>query len=470
MEPHQQVGSNARSVDPPGTGPSASRRWAAGGAVLAAVAALVVVVIALWGDLGWLVVAVVALLVAVAAGWAALVHRGTTRVVASIVAVLALIGLVVALLRAVSLVELVLVVVLLALSGSAARYALGHDLAADPLGASARVAPAQRGVLLMNPWSGGGKVARFGLVAEAQRRGVRPVVLGEGDDLVELAERAVREGADVLGMAGGDGSQALVADVARRHDLGFVCIPAGTRNHFALDLGLDRDDVVAALDAYGSATERRIDLALIGDRIFVNNASLGVYATVVQSEEYRAAKMSTAVQMLPDLLGPDQPGFDLRFLGPDGTPQREADLVLVSNNAYRLRRIAGFGTRERMDQGVLGVTAVTVDRGSDLAALVAAEAAGRVDRFHGYQEWTTPEFRIESGAPLLDVGVDGEALRLPPPLVFRSLPGVLRIRTPINAGASPAAVRPASSWLAATALLHVLAGRPARSAVRGLLD
>ena len=460
MGPPQQVGSNARSVDPPGLRPSASRRWAAGGALLAAVAALVAVVIALWGDLVWLVIAVVALLLAVMAGWAALVHRGTTRVVASIVAILALIGLVIALLRAVSLLELVLVAVLLALSGSAARYALGHDLAGDD--ASARVAPAQKGVLLMNPWSGGGKVARFGLVAEAQRRGVRPVVLGEGDDLVELAEQAVREGADVLGMAGGDGSQALVADVARRHDLGFVCIPAGTRNHFALDLGLDRDDVVAALDAYGTANERRIDLALIGDRIFVNNASLGVYATVVQSDEYRAAKMSTAVQMLPDLLGPDQPGFDLRFLGPDGTQQREADLVLVSNNAYRLRRIAGFGTRERMDEGVLGVAAVTVDRGNDVAALVAAEAAGRVDRFRGYQEWTIPEFRIESGAPLLDVGVDGEALRLPPPLVFRSLPGVLRIRTPINAGASPAAVRPASNWLAGTAQLHVLAGRPAR--------
>ena len=460
MEPHQQVGADAGSVDPPGSRPSASRRWAAGGALLAAVAALVAVVIALWGDLVWLVIAVVALLLAVMAGWAALVHRGTTRVVASIVAILALIGLVIALLRAVSLLELVLVAVLLALSGSAARYALGHDLAGDD--ASARVGPARQGVLLMNPWSGGGKVARFGLVAEAQRRGVRPVVLGEGDDLVELAEQAVREGADVLGMAGGDGSQALVADVARRHDLGFVCIPAGTRNHFALDLGLDRDDVVAALDAYGTANERRIDLALIGDRIFVNNASLGVYATVVQSEEYRAAKMSTAVQMLPDLLGPDQPGFDLRFVGPDGTQQRAADLVLVSNNAYRLRRIAGFGTRERMDEGVLGVAAVTVDRGNDVAALVAAEAAGRVDRFHGYQEWTTPEFRIESGAPLLDVGVDGEALRLPPPLIFRSLPGVLRIRTPINAGASPAAVRPASNWLAATALLHVLAGRPAR--------
>ena len=111
---------------------------------------------------------------------------------------------------------------------------------------------------------------------------------------------------------------------------------------------------------------------------------------------------------------------------------------------------------------MLGVTTVTVDRGSDLAALVAAEAAGRVDRFHGYREWTVPEFRIESGTPLVNVGVDGEALRLPPPLVFRSLPGALRIRTPINAGASPAAVRPASNWLAAVALLRVLAGRPAR--------
>jgi diacylglycerol kinase family enzyme len=167
-------------------------------------------------------------------------------------------------------------------------------------------------------------------------------------------------------------------------------------------------------------------------------------------------------QMLPELLGPGQSGFDLQFKGPDGAVQTTADMVLVSNNAYRLRSLAGFGTRERMDQGVLGVTAVTVDRSSDLAALVAAESARRVDRFSGYQEWTTPEFRIESADQLLDVGVDGEALRLPPPLVFRSLPGALRVRTPLHApGASPAAVRPAGTRLAGIALLRVLAGRPA---------
>ena len=77
-------------------------------------------------------------------------------------------------------------------------------------------------------------------------------------------------------MAGGDGSQALVAAVAMEHDVAHVCIPSGTRNHFALDLGLDRDDVVGALDAFTDGVERRIDLARLNERIFVNNASLGV--------------------------------------------------------------------------------------------------------------------------------------------------------------------------------------------------
>ena len=112
----------------------------------------------------------------------------------------------------------------------------------------------------MNPRSGGGKVERFHLVQEARRRGIEPVVLGPGDDLRRLAEQAVA-GAAPTCSAGGDGSQALVAGVAAAHDVAFVCVPAGTRNHLAMDLGLDRDDVVGALEAFGAAVERRIDLA-----------------------------------------------------------------------------------------------------------------------------------------------------------------------------------------------------------------
>ena len=143
----------------------------------------------------------------------------------------------------------------------------------------------------MNPKSGGGKVDRFHLVEEATRRGIEPIVLEPGDDLVQLAEQAVAAGADVLGMAGGDGSQALVASVAMAHDVAFVCVPAGTRNHLAMDLGLDRDDVVAALEAFGAAVERRIDLGLVDERVFVNNATMGLYAKIVQSPAYRISAL-----------------------------------------------------------------------------------------------------------------------------------------------------------------------------------
>ncbi|HEY6425081.1 MAG TPA: diacylglycerol kinase family protein [Pseudonocardiaceae bacterium] len=444
----------------PAPRPSPSRRVAAATALLALAAAMVTAATGVLYNPLLALLVLLALMIAVVAGWTALVHRGALRVLAAAVGVAALLG-TVWLLNVSSLVRIGIVAVLVLASIAAARAALGHDLARAP-SASRSAGPARHGVLLMNPWSGGGKAGRFNLEEEARRRGVTPTVLRRGDDLRALAEAAVAGGADVIGMAGGDGSQALVADVARQHDVAFVCVPAGTRNHFALDLGLDRADVVGALDAYGDAVERRIDLALIGDRVFVNNASLGVYATVVQSDAYRNAKLATTAQMLPDLLGPQAARFDLRFDRPDGQPQTSADLVLVSNNTYHLDSMTGFGTRARIDEGVLGVVTVTVDRAADLPALISAEATGAIHRFHGYQEWTTPDFMIGSAEPLIDVGVDGEALRLPPPLQFRSLPGALRVRTPLNApGVSPAAAAPAGLWRAVTALLRVLAGRPA---------
>jgi diacylglycerol kinase family enzyme len=133
----------------------------------------------------------------------------------------------------------------------------------------------------MNPKSGGGKAERFRLAELCRERGIEPIVLGPGGDLLALVEDAVARGADLVGMAGGDGSQALVASVANRHGVPHVVVPADTRNHFALDLGLDRDDVVGALDAYADGVDRAIDLAEVNGRVFVNNASMGVYARVV---------------------------------------------------------------------------------------------------------------------------------------------------------------------------------------------
>ena len=253
-------------------------------------------------------------------------------------------------------------------------------------------------------------------------------------------------------MAGGDGSQALVSSVAMATGVPFVVIPAGTRNRFALDLGIDRDDVVAALDAFGAAVERRIDLAEVNGRIFVNNVSLGVYAKVVQSPEYRDAKRQTTLAKLGDLVGPGAEPFDLRFLGPDGAEHDGARIIQVSNNPYRLTSLAGFGSRARLDTGELGVAAADLRGAKDIAGFVASQWLGRLDRFQGWIRWNTERLTIESGAPV-EAGVDGEALLLDPPLVFRSLPGVLRVRVSTSApGYSPAALRVPSLWWTVAAL------------------
>ena len=434
-----------------------ARRGFALAALATGVAPLVLTVAVLFRDPLELIAAVLLVGCAIAAAWAALVRRGPRRVPAAVIAALAL-GAIAALPDLHAYLWFLVVAGLVALSAGATRAALGHAARH----AVSRTGPARHGVLLMNPRSGGGKAARFGLADKARALGVEPVEFMPGDDLRTLAEQAVANGADVLGMAGGDGSQAVVADVARRHGVAFVCVPAGTRNHFALDLGLDRDDVPAALVAFGNAVERRVDLAELDGRVFVNNVSLGIYATAVQSPAYRDAKTATVVRQMPELLGPDAQRPDLRFALPDSTRRESADLLLVSNNPYRLAHLSGFGTRQRLDAGTLGIVTVTVNRAAEVPALISAELAGRIARFPGYRSWSAPEFVVDSGRPLLEVSIDGEAMRLAPPLRFRILPEALRVRVPHDApGTSPAATLPPGTWATVVALLRVLAGRPA---------
>ena len=373
--------------------------------------------------------------------WLAATRRGIARLLGIAVAVVALAGGVVALVAQGVIDELVALVVAIAVFGAASRMALRRRQIperTDSTHPAARPARARSAVLLINPKSGGGKAERFDLAGEARKRGIRAVVLERGDDLLELAEQALSDGADVIGMAGGDGSQALVATVAMRHNVPHVCIPAGTRNHFALDLGLDRDDVIGALDAFTDGVERRIDLARVNEHVFVNNASLGVYAEVVQSDAYRDAKLETWTQMLPELLGPGAPPIDLEFEGPDGTELSDAPLVLVSNNPYQLTSLAGAGTRARLDTGRLGLVAARITAASDIAEFVMLETVGQAQRFHGLLEWSEVRFEVRSSSPVA-VGLDGEALMLEPPLQFVSLPGALRVRLPERASNGAAA-------------------------------
>jgi hypothetical protein len=215
-------------------------------------------------------------------------------------------------------------------------------------------------VLIMNPHSGGGKVAKFDLQRKAEELGAEVVLLeGPGSfDVTDEARQALERGADLLGVAGGDGTQALVAAVAAENDLPFLVISAGTRNHFAMDLGLDRTDPSRCLDALRDGVEVAVDLGRINGRPFVNNASFGVYAEVVRSPAYRDDKAGTVLQMLPDLLAGRAGAPLVTQIGP--ITVRNPQAVLVSNNPYGTSDLAGLNRRDRLDRGVLGAVTVSV--------------------------------------------------------------------------------------------------------------
>ncbi|MEU9734610.1 diacylglycerol kinase family protein [Streptomyces sp. NPDC048002] len=401
-----------------------AQRWAARGALTAAALALLVPLF--YGGLGGVLLLVggaVGLIVTAAAVWWTLSLRGPLRWLAALVA-LTVPACAIALFAVTLFWAVPVSLALWSLAVWCGRFALrgtgGHRVRVKEY----RSPPPRRPFLIMNPRSGGGKVGRFGLRERAEQLGARVVLLDpeQPQDVTELARAAVADGADLLGAAGGDGTQALVAAVAAEHGLPFLVISAGTRNHFALDLGLDRDDPATGLDALTDGVELRVDLGFAADRPFVNNASFGAYATIVQSPSYRDDKLGTSLELLPDLLTGQQ-GARLTARAA-GTTLEAPQAVLVSNNPYLTSDPFVFGRRERLDGGVLGVVGIKVENAAEAAGLLLGPDP------HGLTVLTAREVVVDADRPEIEAGLDGEALVLAAPVRIRVEPGALRVRVP----------------------------------------
>jgi len=284
--------------------------------------------------------------------------------------------------------------------------------------------PARHPYLIMNPKSGGGKVEKFDLKRKAEELGAEVFLIdgSEPIDVAKVAREAVAQGADLLGVAGGDGTQALVAGIAAEHGIPFVVISAGTRNHFALDLGLNRENPSACLGALSDGVELRVDLGRINGQVFVNNASFGAYAEVVETPAYRDDKLNTTLNLLPDLLQ-GQRGVRLSARA-DDTEIRSPQALLVANNPYGTGDIAGLSRRARLDAGVLGVIGVKVRNVQQAIDLL------RGRRAVGVRVLRTKKIEITADAPQIPVGVDGEALSMSTPVVCTISPGALRVWVP----------------------------------------
>jgi diacylglycerol kinase family enzyme len=421
--------------------------------VLAFVAIAVVVAFAEWKSLVMFAIGVVAAAISLTAAFFVLSRRGVLRWLALVVFAVAPITVLVIYAFA----NLLWVAAVGAggwlLAGVTARAALAENKA-DWRMPEFAATPARRPFLIMNPRSGGGKVGKFDLKRKAEALGAK-VFLMEGPGLVDVAavaRQAVADGADLLGVAGGDGTQALVAGVASEHGIPFLVITAGTRNHFALDLGLDRENPVACLSALSDGVELRVDLGVISGHTFVNNVSFGAYAEIVQTPAYRDDKLGTTLDTLPELL---QGQRGTRFSAvADGETIDGPQALLVGSNPYEMGDIAGLGRRARLDRGVLGVVAVMVDSARQAVGLLRGRNST------GLRVLTAQSVVVSSSADRIPVGIDGESVWLPTPVRCTVRPGALRVRVPRDRPGVP----PPKPAISLSRLRHLASWRRPRAA------
>ena len=283
------------------------------------------------------------------------------------------------------------------------------------------------GFLLINPRSGDSRPSPDDLRKEASRRGIDVHVLKEGEDPAEEARRA---DAEVLGMAGGDGSLASVAGVALECDVPFVCIPFGTRNHFARDLGLDRDDPLGALASF-DGVERRVDIGAVAERLFLNNVSLGLYASFVHDPERKTRNRVIAfARMVPAALGRSRTPLDLS-LDVNGRQQHHAALVvLVANNDYRIESMADLGERQRLDEGLLHAYVIEAVSRRALLGLLLKAATRDLEEAEGLIELTAERMTVDLPHHRIHAAIDGEPAVLEAPLEFEVKPRALRVLAP----------------------------------------
>src|SRR3954468_2012982 len=406
-----------------------ARFWQARASLASAV--LAVAVLAVFADRRglWLVLlTAAAAAVVVAAGFWFLQQRGALRWLALALALAAPVALLVVFIAERLLWVALVAAALLALALLAARTALRPDPSDWALPLVDAPAP-QRPFVIMNPRSGGGKVARFDLQQRAEALGAEVALLDRPHtDVQQLARDALLRGADLLGVAGGDGTQALVAQVAAEHDVPFLVISAGTRNHFALDLGLDREDPARCLEALTDGVEARIDLGEINGRTFVNNASFGAYAEIVDDPAYRDDKRGTTLDTLPELLN-GRRGARL-VAEADGLVIDAPQELLVSNNPYEASDLAGMGRRSRLDRGTLGLVALQVSSARQAVGLLH----GAYQR--GLVRAESQDVLVSSAAPTVPVGIDGESVHLSTPVRCTVRPHALRVRLPVTDPAS----------------------------------
>ena len=315
--------------------------------------------------------------------------------------------------------------------------------------------------LILNPAAGGTAAYLGGLTKTARERGIRVRVLEPGEDASLTALEAAEDGAQVLGVAGGDGSVAAVAGAAVEHGIPLVVVPVGTLNHFASDLALDLRRPLGALDAFHSGHERRVDVGRINERLFINNVSLGVYAEMVGDPGYRQDRLGVAQAKLQAAFSDRELRRALRITPPEEAPLESVLAVVVSNNPYVFSPISALGQRHRLDTGTLQVSVLDASTLDELERLLAGTLLGAIEFRPVLRYWMAEQLEMGFLGQRVRAGVDGEPITFEAPLRFSVYPGALRVLVPAGPPASRQVPSLEAGWYAAGRLRRWLRPPPA---------
>ena len=297
-------------------------------------------------------------------------------------------------------------------------------------------------VLIVNPRSGNGRAAAMDLFGAAHKLGLETVTMQPGDDLADLASSIVDQGCGHLMMAGGDGSLAIVAEVAMARDVPFSCVPVGTRNHFAMDLGLDRSHPLQSLDAALDGSERLIDVGIVAGQVFLNNVSFGLYPRAIADPEYRSHRARSMADAAVDTVSHLETQITITL--PDGRVVSDIEVLLTSNNPYRFIGPPDFARRPALDTGTLGM--ILADRRSRQKRGPAA-----------FTRWETQKLTIHADPVSIQVGVDGELRQFRSPIEVAIAPTSLRVLVPRQT--SSKSLKESIDQLSERAIVH-LSGSP----------
>lgn len=286
-----------------------------------------------------------------------------------------------------------------------------------------------RGTLFLNPISG--KSAVSALESAANAEGLEVVRFTRGVDITAAVREQIQSGRKLFIAAGGDGTISTVAQPIVNSDAALGVIPVGTYNHFARDLGLPLD-WRAALDVALNGTTRQVDTGRLNDRFFINNVSIGLYPELIARREERGREASRWKARLyaAYVTLRKYPYVTLAVETEYLNEIIKTHVFVVSNNSYDLSRLGVEAPRNTLEEGLLSVYWLPRIPRIALMRFLGHYLAGRVKSTPGFRSFRTTRLKVQSARKRIHLGVDGELVIMPPPLVITIVPSSLLVKVP----------------------------------------